>query len=422
MPVGAAIHKLNTEYVYDDGGQFIINSNGRWCGDFNESSDLNSWLPYTSPSTVSISLQNGGMRIETNATGYLSAYFFPLTATPLTLGDTYVMSFDVIDKNYSASWVAYLNDNSTSNKAIKSQTIGASTSGFASYSVQFVAITGVSETTAAKFYFMTGTTAAGNWIIVDNVSLKKVIPARKATRKSNPFDGVMTHEYYSTSGLHYAIPFDDIAGETKARYCGYGLNASNTITGSFAFNNEYVRCNGNSTIAYPDIAVSAVPKFGFSTSWTVAFWIRANTGSAINQYAFAMNNNSGGGEWLQMRALSNGNWRWRLIASGGTPDTYIANNVTNNDWQHHAITYNPAGSAVTYVNGVSVSSFVAAPYILAAPPTNCETSFGSKPVGAAGEYVFCDIMNFVNYDRQLTQEEIKACANARRPDGVSIIL
>jgi len=404
-----AVKYVNSFYTFDSGGDYL-----NLKGNFDKESDMNIWNQLrTSKSWSNLSMY---VTATANGTAYVTT---PLTAEE---GVLYNISFNY--KNISSGMNLIINNSYSLSDALLVENI--SWDGL--YSFNFTGANGSLGTLNHNVYFEV-TSGSATIIDLDDIIIKKVVTNATSAERTNPIQYFDIHPYYSTSGLRIALPCDDCSctSDSACRTVGgeVSIPPNNTLTGSFRFiNNEYIEFNGNSWTKWFNSTVSTsgdVPYFDSTESCTVMFWTRPHADTSSSHYNTTLYNGSKG-DYFASRWNSVTVHRF-VIVSNGEAQTFISP-VSTTGWSHNAMVYG-ATENKHYVNGVLVGS-----------SGNVEQHRTPGDVGVLRRFYFgshgtgtlpsgftkADIMGYLQYNRELTQQEIKDAANCRRPYGQPYII
>jgi len=161
--------------------------------------------------------------------------------------------------------------------------------------------------------------------------------------------------------LHLRFDGDYLDSSGRANHAA-PVNSPSFVGGrlgqAFHFNTDF----NNSIINYATLGSFAPPDlvFGTSQNFSVSYWIRF-TGASIDLPVFCNNDCGEGcvGYYFGPSVINNnGAWAWSLCNSSyaGPIAEGAANSINNGNWHNVVSTFDRAGMAFTYLDGVMVDA------------------------------------------------------------------
>lgn len=385
---------------------------------FTESNCTDIFVDYVSKPTT-VEWTGNGVKLSADNTNQWCRTSVPFTEAPIS-GEILTVSFDVRDIDETSSWRMYVNDDITDTGNI----LGEIDLEIGHYSYEVTAAAGGNGTLDLSILFMSAEVGGSDWIELDNLKInQKRIEPQFSKIKNYKSDIFNIQDYYSVSGLHYSVPFNDsepaITPKTRTGDFDFDLFGVGDID---FVNNEYGKFVGgadkiqlNKTGA--DVRNAPYIDFASGDGYSIGAWIRP-TGNDANDYQVYLNNSYG--DWIVFRTV-NVEQRVKLEFKGNGNIISLDPAYSNyTDWHHHMFTWKD-GNYKAYVDGILEVSGTSASTIRAdvSALSYSKTTIGSYSDGGNG--VDMDFKDFITYTRALSHQEVVDVANCTRPLSVARI-
>ncbi|PGZ92038.1 alkaline phosphatase family protein [Bacillus sp. AFS029533] len=190
-------------------------------------------------------------------------------------------------------------------------------------------------------------------------------------------------------------------------------SSSSTITPQIKGNPGYVQGRINQAIKftskgqYVDLGNRDDLRFGETTDFSVAFWVKADNIQGDPAIISNKNWNSGSNTGWNLALNSSKQLDWNFKTSGSDRKDYIMENVADNQWHFIVVTHDRDGSARFYKDGSLVHS-IDISGMKGTLDTSFTTKIGQDGTGNYGSTLNAAVDNLKIYRNVLSESEVRA--------------
>lgn len=257
----------------------------------------------------------------------------------------------------------------------------------------------------------------------------------------------LTGASYSDSGI-YSVTAANSIGSTNSGNVQVAItttplfaNATNGLVLHLKFENNYTDSSGRGNIGtavgspsfvpgkvgtsalhyftdlnagqynYVTLGTPADLQFGSDVNFSVSYWVKFTGSPADLPFLCSAVNSYGGWGITFAPSYNQGGWSWSLGNGTGYVGVYgTANSINNGEWHHLVHTFDRAGTAITYLNGIQVDTrSVAAGGNV---DSGAQFNIGQDPTGFYPENGAADIDDLAVWRRVLSSYETLGIYNA----------